>query len=630
MTVDIEMDNVSPESSFLSEKKINLDTSNNKSCTNATMSVQTRETWSNKAQSFCTVLGAIIGMGNLWRFPYICYKYGGGAFLLPYIFCVAFIGFPLFFLETALGQFTKQGAIGAWNIAPLMRGVGIGSAVLVTYSCIYFIIIIAWGFFYLFHSFTIGDLPFTTCDNWWNTDKCRPYSFKFDTNNTDYAIISNRTFTSDTSLNNTDFGYYEAVSEENRTLPISEFWDRYVLRKSDSLEDYGTLDNWMMVICLAVAWITCYLCIIKGIKSAGRVAMFTATFPYVLLLVIMIRGCTLPGAIDGIYYYLKPNMTKLAEPLVWVQAGSQVCYSYAIGFAALITMGSFNEFHKDCYRHCILLVGSCAGTSFITGFAVFSILGNLAFVTNKNVSDVVESGPGLVFQTFPTALSLLPLPHLWNALFFFMLIIIGLDSQFACVECIIVLITDHWPAFFTRKNAKELLRTFICGTMMIIGLIFLPAGGIYVFELFNNYAVSGIAVLWIAMMESIAIAYFYGIDNFYKNIEQMIGFKPSPFIKICWMVITPLLTGGIMVFYIFQYEPLTIKGYKYPPWADAIGWIMCMSSFLCVPAVFIYTLCQKKGSLKERWVEASQPRLGSHIDVEKKMDNDSEEGLMYS
>lgn len=566
-----------------------------------------RQTWDSRAQSFCAILGAIIGMGNLWRFPYMCYENGGGAFLLPYIFCVVFIGFPLFFLEMALGQFTKQGAIGAWNIVPLMRGVGLGSAILVTYSSIYFIVIIAWGFFYLFHSFTRGDLPFNTCDNYWNTPSCRPYSFIFNNisengTSVDYNYLSN----SSTS---------EVVTSENRTLPIKEFWSNYVLRESNGFEGYGNFENWQMMLCLILAWVVTYLCIINGIKSAGKVALLTATLPYVLIAVLLVKGCMLPGAYDGIYYYLKPNISKLAEPQVWIQAGGQVCYSYAIGFAALITMGSFNKFHKDCYRTSMLLVGSCAMTSFVTGFAVFSVIGNLAFVTGKNVSDVVQSGPGLVFEAFPTALSLLPLPQLWNALFFFMLIMIGLDSQFACVECLIVIIIDHWPAYFETKRMKIILRTVVCSTMLVIGVIFIPSGGLYVFELFNNYAVSGIAILWIAMMEGVAIAYFYGIEKFYGNIREMIGYRPSPYFKISLLFITPVLTLGIMLFNISKYTPLSVAGYQYPVWADMIGWLMCLSSLLCVPAVFIYTLYKEKGTLKERFMKSLRSPIGHLSEV---------------
>lgn len=236
-------------------------------------------------------------------------------------------------------------------------------------------------------------------------------------------------------------------------------------------------------------------------------------------------------------------------------------------------------------------------------------------MTGKNVSDVVQSGPGLVFEAFPTALSLLPLPQLWNALFFFMLIMIGLDSQFACVECLIVIIIDHWPAYFETKRMKIILRTVVCSTMLVIGVIFIPSGGLYVFELFNNYAVSGIAILWIAMMEGVAIAYFYGIEKFYGNIREMIGYRPSPYFKISLLFITPVLTLGIMLFNISKYTPLSVAGYQYPVWADMIGWLMCLSSLLCVPAVFIYTLYKEKGTLKERFMKSLRSPIGHLSEV---------------
>lgn len=125
--------------------------------------VKPRETWANKVEVFLSVLGYIIGLGNIWRFPYMAYKNGGGAFLIPYSLCAIVIGLPMFFLETALGQFMKRGTLKAWNIVPVMKGVGLGSLFIAIYCNTYYILVMAWAILYFFITITHGTLPWTTC-----------------------------------------------------------------------------------------------------------------------------------------------------------------------------------------------------------------------------------------------------------------------------------------------------------------------------------------------------------------------------------------------------------------------------------------------------------------------------------
>jgi len=128
-----------------------------------TNTTENREEWSNKWETFLSALGAVIGLGNIWRFPYITYKYGGGAFLIPYLMFVLIVGFPMFFLESSLGQFTRKGAMDAWVIAPIMKGVGLGSGVIATYCSLYYIIVMAWAFNYFFNCIFNYELPWMKC-----------------------------------------------------------------------------------------------------------------------------------------------------------------------------------------------------------------------------------------------------------------------------------------------------------------------------------------------------------------------------------------------------------------------------------------------------------------------------------
>ncbi|XP_010014148.1 PREDICTED: sodium- and chloride-dependent GABA transporter 3-like, partial [Nestor notabilis] len=250
--------------------------------------VHERGHWNNKVEFVLSVAGEIIGLGNVWRFPYLCYKNGGGAFLIPYVVFFICCGIPVFFLETALGQFTSEGGITCWRkVCPLFEGIGYATQVIEAHLNVYYIIILAWAIFYLFNCFTT-ELPWATCGHEWNTENCVEFQ----------------------KLNMSNCSQ---LSLQNATSPVMEFWERRVLAISDGIEHIGNL-RWELALCLLAAWTICYFCIWKGTKSTGKVVYVTATFPYIMLMILLIRGVTLPGASEGIKFYLYPDLSRLSDP----------------------------------------------------------------------------------------------------------------------------------------------------------------------------------------------------------------------------------------------------------------------------------------------------------------------------
>ncbi|XP_016086244.1 sodium- and chloride-dependent GABA transporter 2-like [Sinocyclocheilus grahami] len=364
-----------------------------------------RGQWSNKLEFVLSVAGEIIGLGNVWRFPYLCYKNGGGAFFIPYLIFLFTCGIPVFFLEISLGQYTSEGGITCWRkISPLFEGIGYATQVIVALLNFYYIIVLAWGIFYLSFSFS-WNLPWASCNNTWNTDAC--VEFQRQNESIDQSYL------------------------ENATSPVIEFWERRVLRISSGIEEMGTL-HWDLVLCLLLAWVLCYFCIWKGVKSTGKVVYVTATFPYVMLLILLIRGVTLPGASRGIQFYLYPDLGRLAD----------------------------------------------------------------------------------------------------------------------------------------------------------------PQGGMYVFQLFDYYAASGMCLLFVAVFETVCIAWIYGANRFYDNIEDMIGY---------W-------GAGTFAFSLIKYTPLKYNNeYVYPWWGYALGWLLALSSMICIPLWVVSKVSMAKGSLRERFHELITP-----------------------
>ncbi|XP_016143428.1 sodium- and chloride-dependent GABA transporter 2-like [Sinocyclocheilus grahami] len=452
---------------------------------------EAREKWANKTEFLLSMAGEIIGLGNVWRFPYLCYKNGGGVFFIPYFIFLFFCGIPVFFLETALGQYTSEGGITAWRkICPMFEGVGVASQVIVIYLNIYYIVVLAWALFYLFNSFW-STLPWTSCDNYWNTV-------------------------------------------------------------------YGNL---------------------------FYVVYFTATFPYLMLFILFIRGVTLPGAATGITYYLYPDISKLSNPDVWRDAGTQVFFSYAVCQGVLTALGSYNKYNNDCYKDCIALCILNSSTSIFAGFVVFSILGFMAHQLGLPMEDIASSGPGLAFIAYPRALSLLPGPQFWSVLFFFMVLLLGLDSQFVCVESLATALTDLFPGVLRKR--RELLVLKIAVICFLLGLPFITKGGFHLFTVMDTYGPSGTNLLFIACFETIVVAWVYGANRFYDNIEDMIGYAPCPVLKYCWLFITPLICVATLLYNLLGSKSVSSADPFVPDWSYKLAPLLTVIPMVCIP-IFLF------------------------------------------
>ncbi|KAM9467461.1 sodium- and chloride-dependent GABA transporter 2-like [Clarias gariepinus] len=540
-----------------------------------------REKWANKTEFLLSMAGEIIGLGNVWRFPYLCYKNGGGVFFIPYFVFLIFCGIPVFFLETSLGQYTSEGGITAWRkICPMFEGIGIASQVIVVYLNIYYIVVLAWAVFYLFSCFQTA-LPWMTCDHEWNTASCYTHNKSLLQSGLQRSSLSNDTYNNSNILN-----ISAAV-----VSPEEEFWLHRVQRISS--DDFLGLPHYDLTLCLLLVWIICYFCIWKGVKTTGKVVYFTATFPYVMLLILFFRGVTLPGAGAGISYYLYPDISKLANPDVWCDAGTQVFFSYAVCQGVLTALGSYNKYNNDCYKDCIALCALNSGTSIFAGFAVFSILGYMSHELSLPMEEIVRSGPGLAFIAYPKALSLLPGPQFWSVLFFMMVLFLGLDSQFVCVESLATALTDVFPEILRKPKRREILVLLIAVVCFLLGLPLVTQGGLHLFKLIDTYGPSGTNLLLIACFETLVIAWVYGADRFFDNIEDMIGYSPMPVLKYCWLFITPFICAATLLYDLIISPPLSASKDFVPSWGSTVAALLTLTPMICIPIFILVAL--KKG-----------------------------------
>ncbi|XP_021341796.1 sodium- and chloride-dependent glycine transporter 1-like isoform X1 [Mizuhopecten yessoensis] len=531
--------------------------------------VMDRGNWGGKLEFILTCVGYAVGLGNVWRFPYLAYKNGGGAFLIPYWFMQIFVGMPLFYMELCFGQFASLGPLAIWKINPLFKGLGYCSVICSALIGLYYNVIIGYCIYYFFASMT-DPLPWALGD---------------DINSG--SNITNLTMTTGGNTSNTSTVLLEKSESE-------KYFYGTVLNMSTGLEDIGGV-QWQLALCLLAAWVIVLIVLSKGIQSLGKVVYFTATFPYLLLTALLIRGATLPGASDGIRYYLTPSWERLQDSTVWSDAATQVFYSLSACSGGLILMSSFNKFDNFCLRDALIVPCVDCLTSFFSGFVIFTVLGFMAKAKGVKIEDVATGGSGLAFVVYPEAIANMPAPTVWAVLFFFMLLVIGFSSQFSIMECVMSSFIDEYPHVL-RKNWRNsfLFRMGVAAFFYLMALPMTTRGGLYLLELIDS-AVSGFPLLFVGLLECIVINWIYGYSKFAKDIQMMMKRTPWSYWAYCWCGKTPLVLSVVIIFKAVQYEKITLLGYVYPAWGEMLWWLVTLFPILAIPGWFLFYYCKHGG-----------------------------------
>ncbi|KAL5286509.1 hypothetical protein ACFFRR_007883 [Megaselia abdita] len=536
-------------------------------------STDTREKWGKEIEFLLSCIALSVGLGNVWRFPFVALENGGGAFVIPYIIVLMLIGRPIYYMEVVIGQFSSRGCIKAFDMVPIMKGIAVGQVYATALATTYYACVMGLTIMYLLSSF-MNPLPWSYCREDWGS-------------NCIDSVSAGSNLTSVGNMSSAEI-----------------YFKKIVLRESDNLDNgIGGL-NWDMVGCLALAWIIIGCILIKGIRSSGKASYFLALFPYMVMGILLIRALTLPGSLDGIIYFLRPQWKELLNPKVWFAAITQMFFSLAICFGTLVMYASFNNFRKQVYRDVIIITSVDSFTSILSGCIIFGILGNLAHETGaEDISSVVKGGPGLAFISYPEAIAKFKyMPQEFAILFFSMLLVLGIGSNIGMVSCVITVIKDkfknipHW-----RLSAGASIMGFLCG------LVYMTPGGQFILNLVDFYGCCFIAII-LAIAQLIAVSWMYGVKRLCRDITFMFGMKTGLYWRICWAVVTPGLMALVLFYSLIEYQPLTYKGNEYPALYYYIGWSMWAIGILQLPIWACYVVYKQRGStLKEKILAATVP-----------------------
>ena len=481
---------------------------------------QQRELWNNRSGFILAAIGAAVGLGNIWRFPYVCYQNGGGAFLIPYFVALITAGIPLMILEMGIGHMMRGGApLSFSKVDRKWEWVGWAALLMGFIVLVYYAVVMAWCFSYLKYSFTLA----------WGED-------------------------------------------------TGGFFGNQFLGKTSDPADLGGV-RWPILAGLVVTWVCIYLIIFRGIRTVSKVVLATVPLPLLIIVIFVIRGVTLPGALDGLNFYLTPDFSRLLDPKVWLAAYGQVFFSLSLSFGIMIAYASYVPSRSDITNSALIISLSNCGTSFLAGFAVFSALGYLAHIQGTDIQNVVSSGPGLAFVTYPLVINKLPFwPQLFGVLFFVLLLTLGIDSAFSLVEGVVAGFMDKWGGY-SRKRVVG----YTCFVALILGIIFTTGAGVAWLDIVDHF-VNNFGLTFIGFLECLVIGYILGSGKLRKHLNSVSEVKVGLWWELFIKVITPLIL--VVSFGLSLWERIKAPYENYPEWALLLGGWLLLAVALVVAFLF--------------------------------------------
>jgi len=469
-----------------------------------TLLEEQRENWGTRAGFVLAAIGSAVGLGNLWGFPYKLYSYGGGAFLIPYVIAMVLIGIPLLIAEFSLGHLTQRATPDAFGRANgKFAFVGWWQIILSFIIITYYAVILAYClsfFIYSMQGIFTGKLP------------------------------------------------WAGEGIEGVKKAKSFFFEEYLGFKSGFA--LGRLRA-HIIGALVVTWVAMYLCIFRGVKLVGKVVLWTVPLPWLMLLILTIRGLTLEGSIQGLEYYLEPNWSRLADPTTWRWAFGQMFFSMSLAFGVMITYSSFLHRKSDLNNNAVVIGLADLGTSFVAGLAVFATLGGMAFVTQMAgkaipVEAVADSGPSLAFIAFPYALAQLPHAAWFSLLFFASLLLLGIDSAFSITESVLASVVDKtgW------NRGKTLIGLTIVG--LGVGLIFCTQGGLNWVGTLDDFINGTWGITLTALLEALVLGWLFRISRLRDHANERSDWKIGRWWDVSIRVVIPIVMAGLFAWNLFD------------------------------------------------------------------------------
>jgi NSS family neurotransmitter:Na+ symporter len=441
-----------------------------------------REQWGSRPGFILAAVGSAIGLGNIWRFPYMAYENGGGAFFIPYLFAMISAGIPFMIMEFTLGHKLRGAAPRAFSkLGVKLEWLGWFQVFIAAVIAVYYVAIIGWAISYLGYSFT--------------------QSWGADTN--------------------------------------AFFFSEYLQLGENSPSKLGNLQM-HIVLPMVLAWGITFAAIFTGIKGGiERASKIMMPLLFLMVVGLITRVVFLPGALEGINYLFEPDFSKITDPTVWSAAYGQIFFTLSVGFAIMIAYSSYLPEKSDINNNAFMTVLINCGFSITSGVLIFAVLGYMAQDQAKPITEVVTAGVGLAFVTIPAAINLLPAPYILGPLFFLALVVAGLSSHISIIEAVTSAVIDklNW----SRKKAASV----VCGVGFAVSMAFATNGGLLLLDLVD-YFINNVALLASCLVELIVIGWLLKISDIRDYANDISDFSIGKWFEICIRFISPIMLAVIL------------------------------------------------------------------------------------
>lgn len=476
------------------------------------MQTHQRPHWKSRVGFLLVVVGAAVGLGNIWRFPYVAYKNGGGAFLVPYILALLLVGIPLLILEQGLGYMQKGSAPLAFaRIGKKWEYLGWWVSVFITFGLmLYYSAVLSWCLGYLFFSF----------DRLWGAD-------------------------------------------------TQSFFFNVFLQVSDSPFNVGEI-RWPIFFGVVFIWFVNWAIVSRGIRRGIEIAnKIGIPLLFLTLSILLVWSLTLPGATDGVRAFLTPDLSRIFSPSVWNDAFGQIFFTLSLGSGVMLVYASYLPARSKINDNAVITAGTNSLVEIMAGFAVFSIIGFIAFEKGIPIGDAVTSGPGLAYVAYPQAINQLPFGReVFGIIFFLTLILAGITSSVSMIETFISASIDKFG--WHRRR----LTTVVCVIGLAGSSIFATNAGLLWLDIIDHM-VCNVGMIIVGFLEAILVAWIFGGSRFIRRMDRFSTLRMGRFWLFCAKIFIPLVLLTMFTADLIKSVRNPYGGY---PWSAifliGFGWLL--------------------------------------------------------
>lgn len=364
--------------------------------------------WDSSISFIFAMIGAAVGLGNIWRFSYVLYSNGGGTFFIPYLFAIGIMGIPFLILEYGVGfSFKDSFSSILRKINPKFEIIAWILVIFVFIVTIYYMVILGWDLVYLMSSFNFA----------WGVDSA-------------------------------DF-FVNAVGGSSNLSNMSSFF----------------LNTGIAVFLL---WIVLWFISHQNVEAGiGKVSKILIPSLFLIMAAIIVYALTLPGAFIGINALLTPDWAKLWDVNIWLAAFAQIIFSLSMGQAIALTYASYLPDKSRLIDNVLVVVASNSLFEICTAFGVFSILGYMSYTGGTPIIQLITEGTGLVFIVFPRIFNIMgPIGRVLAPLLFLSILFAGITSALGFFEP--MLNTTSNKLGWSRKKTSSILSIVGCGFSLIL------------------------------------------------------------------------------------------------------------------------------------------------------------------